>query len=231
MKRSEINRLIRENEEFISKMGFYLPPFASFTPEEWSEKDHCYDEIRENALGWDVTDYGEGDFHKVGLFLFTIRNGSPHRQDSSKTYAEKLLITEEEQYSPMHFHFCKTEDIINRGGGNLVVELYNADENDGLADTDVVFSTDGQKRTAPAGSKIVLTPGESITLTPRLYHAFYGEKGSKKVLLGEVSKVNDDATDNRFYKPLKRYTQIEEDEAPYRLLCNEYPAFRMKDGW
>ena len=126
MKRSEINRLIRENEQFIAGMGFHLPPFAGYTPEEWREKDHSYDEIRERMLGWDVTDYGKGDFHKIGLFLFTLRNGTFGDPHCPKTYAEKLLISEEDQYAPMHFHFLKTEDIINRGGGNLVVELYKS---------------------------------------------------------------------------------------------------------
>ena len=35
---------------------------------------------------------------------------------------------------------------------------------------------------------------------------------------------NDDNTDNRFYEPLGRFPEIEEDEPPYRLLCTEYPA-------
>ncbi len=43
------------------------------------------------------------------------------------------------------------------------------------------------------------------------------------MLIGEVSMCNDDNTDNRFLKPLGRFPTIEEDEAPYRLLCNEYP--------
>ena len=30
-------------------------------------------------------------------------------------------------------------------------------------------------------------------------------------------------TDNRFNPPVGRFPKIEEDEAPYRLLCNEYP--------
>lgn len=223
VKRSQINSIIRENIEFIAKRGFCLPPFAHYTPEEWKTKDHSYDEIRSHMLGWDVTDYGKGDFEKIGLFLFTIRNGALKDPDCPKTYAEKLLISNEEQYSPMHFHFSKTEDIINRGGGNLVIELFNSDENEGLADTPVTVSTDGRVRVLPAGVKLVLTPGESITLPPRLYHAFWAEKGSKKVLIGEVSKVNDDNCDNRFYEKMGRFPEIEEDEPPFRLLCNEYP--------
>ena len=222
MKRSEINRILKENMEFIKQMNFALPPFAYFTPQEWKEKGEEYDEIRNNMLGWDITDYGRGDFEKVGLFLFTIRNGNFSDPQNKKTYAEKLLISDEDQYSPMHFHFNKMEDIINRGGGNLIVEVYNCDENEGLADTDVEVVTDGYRHRVPAGTKIRLTPGESITLPPYQYHAFWAEKGYGKVLIGEVSMVNDDNNDNRFYEPQARFTTIEEDEEPLYLLCNEY---------
>ena len=226
MKRSEINRIMRENLEFIEKMGFHLPPFAFFTPEKWAECGHEYDEIRNHMLGWDITDYGHGDFAKIGLFLFTLRNGSVSEPECKLTYAEKLLISDEDQYSPMHFHHYKMEDIINRGGGNLIVEVYNATEEDGLADTPVTVTLDGCVKTVPAGTKLRLLPGESITLPPRQYHAFWAEKGSGKVLIGEVSMVNDDNTDNRFYETQGRFPTIEEDEAPLYLLCNEYPDAR-----
>jgi len=226
MKRSEINKLIKENEEFIASKGFHLPPFAHFTPEDWKKKNQNFDEIRHRMLGWDVTDYGMGDFEKIGLFLFTLRNGSLKEEGCAKTYAEKLLISNENQIAPMHFHFHKTEDIINRGGGNLIIELYESEEDGSLSAKDVVVSTDGQLRILPAGTKLVLTPGESITLTPGLYHAFWAEKGSGKVLIGEVSKVNYDLTDNRFYENIGRFPTIEDDEVPYRLLCNEYPEYK-----
>ncbi len=222
MKRSEINRIILENIDFIKSRGFCLPPFAFFTPEEWAEKGHEYDEIRRNMLGWDVTDYGRGDFASTGLFLFTIRNGNLHG-GSDKPYAEKLLISEEDQYSPMHFHWNKMEDIINRGGGNLMVELYSRGENDTLGTEPVTVNTDGRVYTVPSGTVIRLTPGESITLRPGQYHAFWAEKGHGKCLLGEVSMVNDDNTDNRFYEPQGRFPEIEEDCPPVYLLCNEYP--------
>ncbi len=222
MKRSEINKLLKENIEFIKSMNFNLPPFAYFTPKEWEKKGKEYDEIRKNMLGWDVTDYGHGDFEKIGLFLFTIRNGNFSDPDNKKTYAEKILISDENQYSPMHFHYNKMEDIINRGGGNLIVEVYNCDENEGLADTPVEVVTDGYRHTVPAGTKICLTPGESITLPPYQYHAFWAQEGTGKVLIGEVSMVNDDNNDNRFYEKQARFTTIEEDEEPLYLLCNEY---------
>lgn len=221
MKRSEINKILLENIEFIDKMNFKLPKFAYFTPEEWEEKGHEYDEIRENMLGWDVTDYGHGDYRNIGLFLFTIRNGNINKP--WKNYAEKLLISDEDQYSPMHFHHNKMEDIINRGGGNLIVEVYNATDDDQLADTDVTVFIDGHTEVVPAGTKIRLTPGESITLPQRQYHAFWAEKGFGKVLIGEVSMVNDDNVDNRFYETQGRFPTIEEDEEPIYLLCNEYP--------
>ncbi len=224
MKRSEINAILRENIEFIRSQKFNLPPFAWFTPEEWKHKGHEYDEIRDHMLGWDITDYGHGDFAKIGLFLFTIRNGKLGDASCKKTYAEKLLISDEDQYSPMHFHFHKMEDIINRGGGVLVVKVYNCGENETLADTPVTVTTDGHVRTVPAGAELRLLPGESITLPPYQYHAFWAEKGTGKVLIGEVSMVNDDNTDNRFYEQMGRFPKIEEDEAPLYLLCNEYPA-------
>ena len=223
MKRSEINSCIRYMERLAGEHGFVLPPFCSWTREDWEQKSHEYDEIRDNMLGWDITDYGHGDFKKIGLFLFTLRNGSLSEPDCKKTYAEKLLISDEDQYSPMHFHWNKMEDIINRGGGNLIVEVYNCAEDESLADTDVTVTTDGHVRTVPAGTKLRLAPGESITLPPRQYHAFWAEKGTGKVLIGEVSMVNDDNTDNRFYKTMGRFPKIEEDEAPLYLLCNEYP--------
>ncbi len=71
---------------------------------------------------------------------------------------------------------------------------------------------DGVRRTLPAGSKVVLTPGESITLVDHLYHAFWGEGSC--VLVGEVSVVNDDTVDNRFLAGVGRFPTIEEDEPP-----------------
>ena len=68
-------------------------------------------------LGWDITDFGKGEYDRLGLLMFTIRNGSFDNPKYVKPYAEKLLITEEEQITPYHFHWKKMEDIINRGGG------------------------------------------------------------------------------------------------------------------
>lgn len=127
------------------------------------------------------------------------------------------------QVTPMHFHWAKSEDIINRGGGNLLVRLYNATDDERLAETDVTVSIDGTLRTVPAGGIVTLTPGESITIPQRLYHTFWGE--GSRVLVGEVSLVNDDTRDNRFYEPVGRFPEIEEDEPPLYLLAMDYPGY------
>ena len=225
MKRSEINKALVEMEAFINRYKFALPPFCHFTPNEWRSKGHDYDEIRDNMLGWDITDYGLGDFDSVGLSLITLRNGNQSLQDKyPKTYAEKLLYLREGQYSPMHFHWNKMEDIINRGGGNILIRVYNSTPEEMLDGVnDVRLHLDGHEVTVPPGTQVPLTPGESITLYPYLYHDFTVEKATGPVLLGEVSECNDDDTDNRFLEGLGRFPSIDEDEPPYRLLCNEYP--------
>jgi D-lyxose ketol-isomerase len=222
MKRSEINKILRRADEFITEMGFKLPPFAHFAPETWATLGDEWDEVRDNMLGWDVTDYGHGRFDEIGLTLFTIRNGSLTDPRYTKRYAEKLLISENGQVCPMHFHFSKTEDIINRGGGSLLMALWKSTPDGGLSDEDFTVSFDGERRTLFAGEIVTLEPGMSVTLEPGIYHEFWGASTYGQVLIGEVSSVNDDNTDNRFYEPQGRFPTIEEDEPPLFLLCNEY---------
>lgn len=225
MKRSEINQIIREADAFIHQHGFHLPPFAYWTPAAWTQMGSEASEIVTKRLGWDITDFGSGDYARLGLFLFTIRNGdlANLRTGQGKLYAEKLLIVDVDQVTPLHFHWLKTEDIINRGGGRLAIKLVNATPDEGLADSQVTVSTDGVVRTVPAGGVIVLGPGESITLPPYLYHEFWGE--DSRVLVGEVSTVNDDAADNRFYPPVGRFPVIDEDEPPFYLLVGDYDRY------
>ena len=222
MKRSEINAVIKRFEKLLEEHRFELPPFCKWTPEEWQTKGHEYDEIRDNMLGWDVTDYGMGDFGHLGLALITIRNGNVHNPKYTKTYAEKIIMCDSGQVSPMHFHWHKMEYIINRGCNDIHFTLYNATEDEQLADTPVKIFSDGRCYTVPAGETVVLKPGQSLSLYPYYYHEFVIPEGGP-VLIGEVSMCNDDNTDNRFLNPLGRFPTIEEDEPPYRLLCNEYP--------
>lgn len=227
MKRSEINAVIKKFEKLLDEYKFEIPPFLKFTPEEWETKGHEYDEIRDNMLGWDVTDYGEGDFKHLGLALITLRNGNVKNPKYTKAYAEKIIMCDEGQVSPMHFHWTKMEDLINRGGNDIVMTLYNADKETELLDKEnpVMCFSDGRRYYLEPGGQVVLKPGDSITFYPYYYHEFIiPENGKGPVLIGEVSMCNDDNTDNRFLNPLGRFPTIEEDEPPYRLLCNEYPA-------
>ena len=209
----------------IQRYQYFLPRFCQFTPEEWQSKGHEFDEIRDNMLGWDITDFGLGDFDTTGFSLVTIRNGNLKMDDKyRKTYAEKLLYLKEGQHALNHFHWYKMEDIINRGGGNILIRVYNACEDESIdREGDVTVHVDGEEITVPAGTQIKLEPGMSLTITQYLYHDFSVEPGTGDVLIGEVSQCNDDNTDNRFNPPAGRFPEIEEDEPPYRLLCNEYP--------
>lgn len=223
MKRSEINQLIRQSEDFFSSKQFHLPAWGHWEPSAWKGTGGEAREVVDGMLGWDLTDFGSGDFAKRGLILFTIRNGILGK--TAKTYAEKIMIVGEDQETPMHFHWQKMEDIINRGGGNLVIELCGSTEDEQLADTPLSVSIDGIRRTVDPGGEVVLTPGESITLEQGMYHRFYGEQGKGTVLVGEVSMVNDDNTDNRFLESMGRFPEIDEDEEPYRLLVNDYAEY------
>jgi len=225
MKRSDINSFLREAGDFAATMRFALPPFARWAPEECASRRESAREIFDLGLGWDITDFGFGEFERRGLLLFTIRNGSANGSPYPKSYAEKILIVRPGQLTPTHCHWRKTEDIINRGGGDLVLKLHNAAEDDSLADTAVRVAVDGSVREVPPGGEVRLKPGESITLTPRLFHSFWADADAGTVLVGEVSSVNDDRTDNCYHGEQLRFPVIEEDEKPWRLLVSDYPKF------
>jgi D-lyxose ketol-isomerase len=226
MKRSTVNAIIAEADDFIRSYGQILPPFAYWSPDEMRARRSGIDGIVRARLGWDITDYGKGAFDAMGLFLFTARNGDATdlARGGGMVYAEKIMISRRDQLSPMHRHVVKAEDIINRGGGTLALELFMS-EPDGSIDrhAPVTVPTDGIMRTLDAGGVLRLAPGESVTLMPGVWHAFWAE--DKDVLIGEVSTVNDDLTDNVFAEPLSRFAGIEEDVAPSHLLVSDYDAW------
>jgi D-lyxose ketol-isomerase len=220
MKRSEINRLQGEALGLFAEYRFALPPFARWKAADWRAQPAAARYCLDHQMGWDVTDFGSGRFAERGLVVFCLRNGRQAVADE-KPYAEKLLVVREAQETPFHAHRVKMEDIIVRGGGNLMIEFYNMGESGGLAATPVNIMVDGVERRLAVGEPMRLVAGQSATITRNLWHRFYGEAGKGAVFVGEVSQVNDDLTDNYFLETLGRFTRIEEDEPMLYPLWNE----------
>lgn len=221
MRRSQINNLIDDALDFIHSQNFHLPTWAKWNAEKWATMGSEVDEIKKHGLGWMVTDFGSKEFDKTGLLLFVMRNGLllNNRPQTTKLYAEKMFVIQPEQVTPWHFHWMKTKDLINRGGGRLEIELaWVADDEKSFEDREVRVQVDGITRIIPSGGKLILEPGESVSLPPKLCHQFFGHKGDKSVLAGEVSSLNDDTKDNCFLgKKVDRTPIIEDVEAKYSL--------------
>ena len=231
MKRSMINRTIREAMAFFAERNFRLPPFAFYRKDDWEKHLDGAEEIFDLELGWDVTGFGKGDFERFGLTLFTLRNGRRNDPRYPKSYAEKFILDPDFQCAPAHFHRSKREDIINRGKGFIVLELTASDPDGNPAGGSLTVAVDGISRTIPSGSRVRLKPGESICLVPGTIHQFWGEgpdgiliDGERYGVSGEVSSVCDDISDNVFIHGGNRFPGIDEDEEKICYLCNEYPA-------
>jgi D-lyxose ketol-isomerase len=220
MRRSDINRLQREALDLFATFRFALPRWATWTAEDWRAHAETARYCRLHQMGWDVTDFGSGDFFRRGLLVFCIRNGMQSAPED-KGYAEKLLVVRENQETPLHCHRVKLEDIIVRGGGTLVAEFYNNDGAGCRLDTPVTVLVDGERTDLAAGDKLRLSSGQSVTVTRGLWHRFYAEAGTGTALVGEVSQVNDDLSDNFFFQALPRFAAIEEDEAALFPLWSE----------
>ncbi len=213
MKRSRINQIITETIQFLDDSQFYLPEWATWSIDDWhSHKGQCQ-EIFVRALGWDVTDNG-GDFDSDGLVLFTIRNGV---QNTSRSYCEKLIVMKPGQVCPYHHHIYKTEDIINRSKGGLTFRVYH-DKN---PESPVSLSIDGMEHEVKSNEEIILHSGQSLTLLPFYTHSFWPREHT--VLIGEVSTVNDDTTDNVFRNnKVSRFPVVEEDEDILYPIVSDY---------
>lgn len=223
MKRSEINSAIRWAKALLAKNHISLPEYSNWSPEEWKAHAGETEVIRKLMLGWDITDFGCGDFDTIGTVLYTVRNGSATDPEVGVPYCEKYLLLRDGQRLPEHYHVNKTEDIINRAGGTLQVFLWNADPVTGeQLDTDVVVYQDSIRHVYKAGEEILVAPGNSISLTPYMAHIFGPKPGTGDLVCGEVSKVNDDLTDNYWLEKTARFPIIEEDEPAIHPMCNEY---------
>jgi len=226
LKRSELNDIVDYTINVTENYKFPLPPFAYYKLKDWQSIGENQREIVDNMLGWDVTDFGTGDFDHIGLTIFTFRNGNFQKKEKyPKPYAEKLLFVKDGQILPFHFHWSKMEDIINRGGGILKIKIYNSDEKEEFCNSPVTVGVDGSELVVEAGSELFLEPGQSITLRPGQYHQWQGVPGSGDIVLFEVSTTNDDRIDNRFYQAKSRLPEIDEDiEAKY-LLFTDYDRY------
>jgi len=213
---------------FFRERGFLLPPFAFFKRDDWLAQRDEAREILDLALGWDVTSFGTDDFANTGLLLFTLRNGLLDSDRYPKPYAEKIMMVLEGQVTPCHFHWHKREDIINRGGGNLAMEVWQADRSDRLTEETFEMSVDGLARSFAPGDRLVLEPGQSVCFEPYVAHRFYGEPGTGPVMVGEVSMVNDDANDNCFVDGQPRFDEIEEDEPIEYFLASDYKTLEKE---
>jgi D-lyxose ketol-isomerase len=221
MLRSEIDNAIDSARSFAAGAVFPLPEFAGWSRDEWLSRADRLGRTLSRGLGWDVTDFGRGDFARYGLCLCTIRNGDIAEVDrnAAQTYAEKFMVVEVGQETPFHLHPRKTEDIVNRGGGVLRVEIHPADGHR-LGTGVTTTLVDGIETDVLAGEGILIRPGQSIQIPSGAFHRFWAE--GERVLGGEVSAVNDDTDDNVFLEPFPRYASIEEDAPARYLLVGEY---------
>ena len=223
MQRSTINRLMREAEATFAAHGAATPPWAGWTPAQWAAAPARAAFCASRQMGWGLTDFGSGDFSRQGIVLLTVRNGI-WKVPGERVYAEKLIVMQEGQEAPYHFHRTKTEDILVRGGGRLALDLVNVDAQGVPIEAPVTVLVDGETRVVAPRTPVVLSAGESLTLPPLQAHRFYGwPGGGGPVLVGEVSEVNDDLADNYFLEPFAPMP-IAEDEPAYRPLWTELAA-------
>jgi|TARA_Y100000310_G_scaffold343799_1_gene453089 hypothetical protein len=234
MRRSEINALIREGADFIMSRNIALPPQAYWDLEywriRWKEDPVRTEGASRERNGWDITDFGHGDYQHLGLLLYTSSNGilGPDGQPVDQTYANKYLVVGEGQITPMHHHLSKIEDIICLSGGDLQIQVYNVGEDNALdTETPVRIKHDGcfWEEHNPEYT-ISMKHGQRVRLETHHYHKFWGKPGTGTVLVEETSMVNDDEKDNQFLPEDKigRFPSIEEDEMPKFLLCTELPG-------
>lgn len=234
MNRTTINQSIRDALAVARHFQFALPPYAHWTPAEWDEAGAEHDEVRHCMLGWDVTDFGSGDFENIGRVLFTLRNGRTNDPRYPKPYAEKLLVDPENQRAPAHYHRSKREDIICRHGGNILVQLTRATPEGQPGSESFSIQVNGGTRLLSPGEIVRLRPGESLTIPPGTIHQFWAEEGTgwefegkRYSLSSEISSVCDDWNDNVFFASwAARFPKVVEDAPRDFYLCGEYSAAR-----
>ena len=66
MLRSEVNAAQRRAVALLYDLRFAPPPWVTWSPEEWAAQPGVAAYCRTRQMGWDVTDFGSGDFARNG---------------------------------------------------------------------------------------------------------------------------------------------------------------------
>jgi D-lyxose ketol-isomerase len=224
MRRSFVDGRIEAMLEFCERHCFALPPFARWGEADYRANPAAARRIAESGLGWNVVEFEPGGFARDGLTLITTRMGDWRdlANGRGRLYGEKAIMALDGQRTPHHYHIVKTEDILNRGGARFIVELFKVDRTGARLGDRFDVLKDAVLLSLRPGDRVTLEPGESIVLEPYIAHAFWAEGG--QVLAGEVSLVNDDATDNYFVPPLAPGAPIEEDTPPRYVTVSDHAA-------
>jgi D-lyxose ketol-isomerase len=224
MKRSQINAAIELAHKTLRDHGIRLPEFAYWSPDDWRRAGPECGRVTRNWLGWAVTDFGQGDFDRVGITMFDVRNGNPARPEEGTPYGEKIFVLRPGQRLPFHFHWNKTEDIMSRAGGALMIQLYQSHDDETMDESSPgVVYCDGIAKPFAAGQVFEIPHGASLTITPRLYHRFWAKEDGAVLVGGEISTISVPQTDNRFGEGARRFVPIEEDVPPTYLMNVDYP--------
>jgi len=226
MKRSEIDAHIGAAIELLAAKGSALPPEARWDRAAWCAHAAELGDFAARGIGWDLTDFGSGDFARTGLLLYTLSNGLPDGagQGGDQAYANKLLVVQPGQVTPTHHHWRKVEDIIVLAGGRLCIRLFAVGPGDAVDRARPVrLLRDNLWTEVGPGDTVTLAPGERVRLERHHYHAFWGEASGGPVIVEEVSSVNDDRTDNCFLPEERRgrFPAIDEDGPARFLLCSD----------
>ncbi|MFP4381073.1 MAG: D-lyxose/D-mannose family sugar isomerase [Candidatus Sumerlaeia bacterium] len=233
MKRSDINNEIQLALDVFEAHRFYLPKWAAWSPENW---EHCGPEvaqIKACMLGWSVTDFDRDNFREQGFVTFIERNGivdemrefAQRHSVQDKAYGERLGFIQKRQATAMLKHNISTKDIVNRGGGDLVVQIFLSTPDDELDEHNrIPTCINGIAYNIKAGGISRLAPGDGITIHAGVFHKFWAEKAG--CIVGEIYTSSPKKNEIFLLEPGEWYNRIEEDEDPLFLLNHEYPEFR-----